>query len=376
LRLQPDGERSQYFPVLFLGPLDARTSPILGYDQWTDPVRQEAMQLARDSGQAAATRPVRSLVISADESANRIAVFVPFFRAGQPAATVAERDAALNGFVYSELLVNKLLEGVFTTDPSTPVGARVSDGSGSSGEALLYTDPPDGLSTPAPRFSQTISVRAIGRTWNIELFTLPTFDADSAGSPPRTALLIGLVGSILLFAITWTQTRGRRVAEQMTQELRRSQLALLRSRAEFEAMFKSMSASAVLVDASERIALINPAVTKTFGYLPGEIVGKSPGVLYADGETDAPSSSSLGDPDAASPMEAPFRHKDGSLFLGEVQRSPVEDINGTVSGRLELIQDITERSSLENQFRQAQKMEAVGLLAGASRMTSTISSLP
>ncbi|MBI5894610.1 MAG: histidine kinase, partial [Desulfobacterales bacterium] len=44
--------------------------------------------------------------------------------------------------------------------------------------------------------------------------------------------------------------------------------------------------------------------------------------------------------------------------------SPVRDASGKITAAIELIEDITERLSLESQFRQAQKLESVGRLAG------------
>jgi PAS domain S-box-containing protein len=44
--------------------------------------------------------------------------------------------------------------------------------------------------------------------------------------------------------------------------------------------------------------------------------------------------------------------------------SPIFNASGEVSAVIEMVEDITEKLSLESQFRQSQKMEAVGLLAG------------
>ena len=44
--------------------------------------------------------------------------------------------------------------------------------------------------------------------------------------------------------------------------------------------------------------------------------------------------------------------------------SPIRDASGEVTAAIEMVEDITERLSLEAQFRQAQKLESVGQLAG------------
>ena len=62
--------------------------------------------------------------------------------------------------------------------------------------------------------------------------------------------------------------------------------------------------------------------------------------------------------------EFPSMRRDGSSFVAQVTESPIRDEHGQIVGIVGISIDATERRLLEEQLRQAQKMEAVGQLAG------------
>ncbi len=63
-------------------------------------------------------------------------------------------------------------------------------------------------------------------------------------------------------------------------------------------------------------------------------------------------------------LDKRFIRKDGRLIYATVSVKCVRRADGSIDYIVSLVQDITERRRLEDQLRQAQKMEAVGTLAG------------
>jgi PAS domain S-box-containing protein len=109
---------------------------------------------------------------------------------------------------------------------------------------------------------------------------------------------------------------------------------------------------------------VNEGFCRTMGYTPEEVVGKTSTELKI---WDRPSDRvqlvrRLGTEGEVRNLEAKFRKKDGSIVTG-LMSARIMEVHGEPC-ILSITRDITERSRLEEQLRQAQKMEAVGRLAG------------
>lgn len=122
-----------------------------------------------------------------------------------------------------------------------------------------------------------------------------------------------------------------------------------------------------VADLTDRIIFVNEAFLATYGYAEAEIIGKTSDCLR--GAEVVAASPKVGVREATLAEggwhgELMNRRKDGTEFPVELWTSVVRSADGQPVATVGVARDITERRKLETQFRQAQKMEGVGQLAG------------
>jgi PAS domain S-box-containing protein len=130
--------------------------------------------------------------------------------------------------------------------------------------------------------------------------------------------------------------------------------ALRASETRFRRLAEAGLVGIAIEDGSGRVLEANDAFLSMLGFAPADVVAGD-----VDWSRIAPSDPNLAPKDAARTWEGDCRRKDGRTIPVLVARAPLDrDESITLS------LDLSERHRLEEQFRQAQKMEAVGRLAG------------
>ena len=110
---------------------------------------------------------------------------------------------------------------------------------------------------------------------------------------------------------------------------------------------------------------VNEAFARMFGYdSPEEMLKVASAVLYVDPARRTVLTREIDLHGHFINEEIQFRRKDGTPFWGLATSSGVRDEQGRYQYFDGAVSDITARKELEDQLRQAQKMEAVGKLAG------------
>jgi len=181
------------------------------------------------------------------------------------------------------------------------------------------------------------------------------------------AMFIAVVGALLVLAARHRNRIDRiRRAETTAQE------------AKYRFLTENMRDVLFIADLQMTVLYVSPSVEAVGGYSPGELQGRSFGDFVAPAGRPQVAEAFREDL-AAAAMGAPApplrefecMRKDGSTFFGEVHAAFLRDNSRAPVGLQAVLRDITgrkkgeeERHRLQDELRQAEKLRAIGHLAG------------
>jgi PAS domain S-box-containing protein len=156
----------------------------------------------------------------------------------------------------------------------------------------------------------------------------------------------------------------RDVTERRAADARRAQLA---------AIVESSDDAILSVRLDGTVVSWNASAERMFQFSAVEMIGNSISTLVPPAilEREIPVFKGFMATHAVHNIETTRRRKDGTVFDVAIAVSPVRNADGDVVGLSEIVRDLTEQrraearlKQVEDQLRQAQKMEAIGVLAG------------
>ncbi|MDX9884500.1 CHASE domain-containing protein [Thauera sp.] len=260
--INPPGERDAYSSILYLEPFTDRNLRAFGYDMYSEPVRREAMQRARDSGAPALSGKVTLVQESGPEVQAGFLIYLPIYARGTEPETVNARREALLGFVYSPFRAHDIMDSIFS-DRLNDVALELFDGAPTADSLLFASAQHSALA----RFVVDHPVDIAGRTWLARFSSTPAFDADNDSAEPGLILFGGTTMSLMLFALLNINARHRR-------RMQTAAARLAQSRDEFRTLVENVPGVVFRcqVAAPWSVIHISPNIRALTGAAPEEFV--------------------------------------------------------------------------------------------------------
>lgn len=122
-----------------------------------------------------------------------------------------------------------------------------------------------------------------------------------------------------------------------------------------------------MMDKDGYVVSWNEGAERIKGYKSAEIIGKHISRFFPEDECSNNSPQrfiKMAAKHGTHEEECELVRKDGTIFTANITVTALKNSQGELRGFANVTRDVTERRSLEEQLRQAQKMEAIGRLAG------------
>ena len=162
-----------------------------------------------------------------------------------------------------------------------------------------------------------------------------------------------------------TQTEFSAFIRDIT-ERQQAQVAIAESEARYRAAFEQAGVGMVEVDLEGRYLRVNAAFAAFLGVPEEELVGQNV-IAFTHPEDRADEEAAFGrmlGGEFHAQRQKRYRRADGSDAIGNLTAVMVRDSSGRPRYIVTVVQDVTAQRRLEEELRQAHKMEAIGQLAG------------
>lgn len=232
--LFPANEAEVYQAIIYLEPLNEVNRKFIGYDMSTEENKRQALTRARDLGVPSATAKVTFLSgdgpkrgLSPNEEQEEggagFLIYLPIYKNGTVPPTIQERRSDLIGYIYCPFRAEDFMSVIQNEVSGSNMSLKIFDEEAKPENLLIQTAPVEAQSKFNSRLEENFiasnNLDVAGRRWVIEYTPQPSAAEQSNISWIPFILLTGLVLSILLFALIYSQSLSRLKLQNTAAEL-------------------------------------------------------------------------------------------------------------------------------------------------------------
>jgi diguanylate cyclase (GGDEF)-like protein/PAS domain S-box-containing protein len=273
-------------------------------------------------------------------------IYLPLYKKGAPTGTIEERRKALLGYVYSPYrmndLMNRIVPGKLLLD------FEIYDGVRQSPDQLLYRS--FALRREHPLYTWHETMQINGRSWYINFYSTPAFDASQDLTAPLLITLAGLAIYLFLLFIITALIKSRTLMLEQADTLNKLTQALEQS-----------PNTTIITDTDGTIEYVNAAFIDATGYAKEEVIGQRPSILRSGKTPDATFQSMWETLSAGEEWHGEFinRRKDGTEYVEAVRIAPVVAPDGKITHYMAVQEDITEKKQIQERVHYLANYDAL-----------------
>ena len=349
--IKPAGNRAVYTSIIYIEPFSDQNLQAFGYDMFSEPIRRNAMEKARDLNKAALSGKVLLVQESNTDIQAGTLMYVPIYRRGMPHTSLEQRRRAIKGWVYSPYRMNDFMTGILGYHENSlkeKIGMRIYDNDSIRPDALLF----DSESIKETKFTDSGSMRITlpivfnGKHWTLYFSKVSELSSFYLSKNVLLVLIGGTAISFLLFFLVLLLLKNR-FRLKLTTLLARN---LKENLDKYVALYNAIPDAVFVADSSNgSIEDINHKASVQYGYAYDEFIK-----LNSSDITIQKSQSENKELNAQLFLHDQYHiRKDNTIFPVEISISTFE-----YESKLKTItvsRDITERKQSENELRESEE---------------------
>lgn len=360
--LWPEGIRETYTSIIYLEPFKDLNLHAFGYDMYSESIRREAMEAARDSNKAVITGRVNLVQETEKEVQAGFLIYLPVYKKGFPQTTLYDRRKNIIGWVYSPFRMNNFMKGIFG-ELGKDLDVEIYDGKYISNETKMYSTKTHNIKTNNPLTIKKV-INFNGHKWTVLIAYTTQLESRLGFNPANVILIVGLSLSILLMMITYLLINKRIIAISALEERKKNEVLLNKLQEDQKILLDNIPAWVFYKDTENRFIHVNKTFADIMEKPAEQLEGKTLFDIFPKEQAEAfwKDDKEVIESGKSKNKIIELMHSPKGNIWVQTDKIPYRDEHGNITGLIGFALDITEHKHAEDElhknFKSVTKLNA------------------